>query len=296
MMPSATVRYARRVRARIPAQSPPPAEIIEYGPPFNDAFYEPVGPVFGSPWENASGPPPQGPAKKQGNDLKATQHDLFNNEKYSDMTIKCKTSEWKCHRAILCPRCPFFEAACGGQFTEASTREIDLSSDDENALGIMLQYLYTYDILNHGLTTATSFQLLILGDKYELEEIRDTGMQNLSEEITNLTAADAQWAAEWYPQISQLQQRGAEKLKGQLANAIAKHAKEMIKHEDVRELVASDGALAVLLVEKLANPPSAMLGLSKDVPAFSFSGWLQNPGAPPVRHSGTQPTVGSAAY
>lgn len=141
----------------------------------------------------------------------------------------------------------------------------------------MLQYLYTYEILYHGPTTATSFQLLILGDKYELEEIRDTGIQNLSNEITNLIPADAQWAAYWYPQISQLQQRGAEKLKGQLANGIAKHAKEMIKHEDIRELVASDGALAVLLVEKLANPPSATFGLSNDAPASP--GWLAMQGA-----------------
>lgn len=142
----------------------------------------------------------------------------------------------------------------------------------------MLQYLYTYEILNHGLTTATSLQLLILGDKYELEEIRDTGMQNLAHEITNLTAADGQWAAEWYPQISHLQQRGAEKLKAQLTNAIAKHAREMIKHEDVRELIANDGTLAVLLVEKLANPPSAMFGLSKDVP--SSTGWWGSQGTP----------------
>ncbi|ERF70938.1 hypothetical protein EPUS_06723 [Endocarpon pusillum Z07020] len=278
-----------RVQTDTPAQSPPPVRNV-FGGHLNIAYNQPAESVFASAKEYASAPasapgsnnfrfPTQGPAKKQGNDLKATQHDLFNKEKYSDMTIKCKTREWKCHRAILCPRCPFFEAACGGQFTEASTREIDLSCDDENALGIMLQYLYTYEILNHGLTTATSFQLFILGDKYELEEIRDTGMQNLSKEITNLTAADGQWAAEWYPQISQLQQRGAEKLKGQLANAIAKHAREMIKHENVRELVASDGALAVLLVEKLANPPSAMFGLSNDVPAFS--NWLGNQGASP---------------
>jgi hypothetical protein len=122
----------------------------------------------------------------------------------------------------------------------------------------MLQYLYTYEIFNHGLTTATSFQLLIIGDKYELEELRDIGIQNLSNEIANLTERDAQWAAEWYPQISQLEQKGTQPIKTQLANLIAKHAREMIKHDRMRELVASDGALAVTLVEKLASPAPAM--------------------------------------
>jgi hypothetical protein len=137
---------------------------------------------------------------------------------------------------------------------------VDLSDDDETALGIMLQYLYTYEIFNHGLATATSYQLIIIGDKYELEEVRDVGLQNISNEIADLTYRDGQWAAEWYPQICQLQQKGTESLKGSLTNTIAKHAREMIKHDAVRELIANDGVLAVRLVEKLVNPASATFG------------------------------------
>ena len=128
----------------------------------------------------------------------------------------------------------------------------------------MLQYLYTYEIFNHGLATATSFQLLILGDKYELDELREVGLQNLSSEIANLTSKDAKWVAEWYPQMGQLQQRGTQVLKLQLSNAIAKHAREMIRHDAMRELVASDGALAVQLVEKLASPAPAMFAQSAE--------------------------------
>lgn len=136
----------------------------------------------------------------------------------------------------------------------------------------MLQYLYTYELLNHGLPTATSYQLIILGDKYELEELRDTGMQNLSNEIADLTYGDGQWAAEWYPQIWQLQQTGTQALKTQLANAIAKHAREMIKHNAIRELIASDGALAVLLVEKLASPSLGFFGALREPRAMDKFG------------------------
>jgi hypothetical protein len=142
----------------------------------------------------------------------------------------------------------------------------------------MLQYLYTYEIFNHGLATATSFQLLILGDKYELEDIRDTGLQNLTTEIANLTSHDGSWVAEWYPQICQLQQTGTQALKLQLSNAIAKHAREMIRHDGMRDLIASDGALAVLLVEKLASPAPAMFTASSRE-ASSSAEWFRAPGA-----------------
>lgn len=129
---------------------------------------------------------------------------------------------------------------------------------------MMLQYLYTYEIFNHGLATATSFQVLIIGDKYEIDELREIGLQNLSNDIANLTSKDAKWVAEWYPQLSQLQQRGTPKLKIQLSNTIAKFARDMIRHDAVRELVANDGALAVQLVEKLAGSGPATFAQSPE--------------------------------
>lgn len=36
---------------------------------------------------------------------------LFLSEKFSDMTIRCGGREFKAHRAIVCPQCPFFDKA-----------------------------------------------------------------------------------------------------------------------------------------------------------------------------------------
>lgn len=168
---------------------------------------------------------------------------------------------------------------------EASTREIDLSSDDETALGIMLQYLYTYEILNHGLLTSTSLQLFILGDKYELPEIRDIGMQNLADEIGDFKHGDGQWIAEWYPQICELQQKGADVLKALLENAIVRHAGELIKHGAMRDLVAADGALAVRLVEKLTSQAQNIFAAQSQVPGPP---WLASHGDPKVRWYGDE--------
>jgi hypothetical protein len=137
---------------------------------------------------------------------------------------------------------------------ESTTRVIDLSDDDETALAILLQYLYTYEISRPTfLPIAASLQLLILGDKYSLPRLHTTGLQNLTNKIAFLTPTDAAWVAEWYPKIRDLSQPGTIALKTQLTTAIAKHAREMIKNDAIRDLIATDGKLALLLVEKLAN-------------------------------------------
>lgn len=146
----------------------------------------------------------------------------------------------------------------------------------------MLQYLYTYEILNWGLATSTSYQLIVIGDKYQLEEIRDTGIQNITREVSSLTPNDGQWAAKWYPQISQLQQNGTQSLKRQLADAIVKHARGMIKNDAMRELIANDGSLAVLLVERLATaapPAPPMFGMPPKPVSNLFNNELRSEGA-----------------
>ena len=41
---------------------------------------------------------------------------------YSDLTVSCGGQEFRVHRAVICPRSPFFAAACSGEF-QASTKD-----------------------------------------------------------------------------------------------------------------------------------------------------------------------------
>ena len=41
---------------------------------------------------------------------------ILQSAKYSDLTVRCGSEEFKIHRAIVCPRSKFFAAACDGQF------------------------------------------------------------------------------------------------------------------------------------------------------------------------------------
>ncbi|KAG5804747.1 hypothetical protein H9Q74_004426 [Fusarium xylarioides] len=68
--------------------------------------------------------------------------DLLKTGKYSDLTISCGKDQYRVHKAIICPRSNFFEAACSGEFKEAQTGEIDLPDDDPVAVRMMIEYLY----------------------------------------------------------------------------------------------------------------------------------------------------------
>lgn len=75
--------------------------------------------------------------------------------KYSDLTVLCKSRQWAVHRAIVCSRSGFFDGACSNDFREAKTGVVDLSEDDEEAVGHMIHYFYHLDYLNPNAETET---------------------------------------------------------------------------------------------------------------------------------------------
>ncbi|KAF6235108.1 hypothetical protein HO173_006735 [Letharia columbiana] len=77
--------------------------------------------------------------------LLASNELLWTSQKYSDMTIRCGSKEYKVHRSVICPRSTFFAAACNGEFMEAKSATITMNDDDLQAVENMLLYLYTLD-------------------------------------------------------------------------------------------------------------------------------------------------------
>jgi hypothetical protein len=63
---------------------------------------------------------------------------LFNNDKYSDLTIVCGAKRYPVHRALLATRSSFFEGACRNSFLEAETGVINLSEDEAEVVEHMV--------------------------------------------------------------------------------------------------------------------------------------------------------------
>lgn len=57
--------------------------------------------------------------------LLASNEFLWTSQKYSDMTIRCGSKEYKVHRSVICPRSTFFAAACNGEFMVSISWEED---------------------------------------------------------------------------------------------------------------------------------------------------------------------------
>ncbi|KAI6758241.1 hypothetical protein HG530_010481 [Fusarium avenaceum] len=70
--------------------------------------------------------------------------ELFKTGDYSDLTIVCGDDRYKVHKAVVCPRSPFFKKACDGNVEESQTNEVKLPDDDPVAVRMMIEYLYRH--------------------------------------------------------------------------------------------------------------------------------------------------------
>ncbi|KAK4900852.1 hypothetical protein LTR27_002035 [Elasticomyces elasticus] len=84
---------------------------------------------------------------------------MFFSGRYSDLVVKCGAMQWRVHKAVLCPQCPFFEKACDGSFKEAEEGVIALKEDEPLAVQCMLHFLYftTYSDDYHWIDTEPDY-------------------------------------------------------------------------------------------------------------------------------------------
>ncbi|CZT14599.1 uncharacterized protein RCC_00574 [Ramularia collo-cygni] len=70
---------------------------------------------------------------------------MYETEEWADLTIKTATKDFKVHKSIVCPACPFFHAACTNEFKESHTGIIHLE-DSASVVDAILRHLYELPI------------------------------------------------------------------------------------------------------------------------------------------------------
>ena len=80
---------------------------------------------------------------------------FFNQEDYSDITVKFSGREIHCHKMIICMHSEYFKKLCGpgSQFAERNYKVIELKDDDPEAVEAIIRQIYFGDYNSGGTRT-----------------------------------------------------------------------------------------------------------------------------------------------
>ncbi|KAI1390355.1 POZ domain-containing protein [Hypoxylon trugodes] len=104
--------------------------------------------------------------------LSESGKDLLNTSLFSDVTVKCGDRTWKLHKAIICPRNPFFSKVFNGRFQEAATGELTLVEQNPKEVGQVIQYLYTGKVSKE-ISESWPIELFKAADFFQIKGLAD---------------------------------------------------------------------------------------------------------------------------
>ncbi|KAK5693756.1 hypothetical protein LTR17_025067 [Elasticomyces elasticus] len=111
---------------------------------------------------------------------------------YSDLTIICGGQSFKVHKIVLQALSPVFRGMLGGEFKEASQKEITLEHDEPDILASMLHFFYNTEVLPAAAAATAAaqntikaegaflVQIYAIADKYDVPSLRTEAMSRLS--------------------------------------------------------------------------------------------------------------------
>ncbi|KXH69607.1 BTB/POZ domain-containing protein [Colletotrichum salicis] len=238
-------------RAAFPELSPPQEPSVPVPAPYPAPAAVPAQPTMD---------PPGQPQK----DLYASLETLYSTGKYSDLTICSTTKEYHVHRAIVCPRSEFLDAACRNSFKEASDGVISLLDDESCVVDMMLQYFYRLDY-QHSIDTehlarpseqsqddgAESSDLLLHAKVYGIaEKYVVSGLKGLALSKFESAALNHWGTSDFLEAINEAYTSTLETdrgLRDVILKVFSKH-KELLDRDEVKTLLRGIGSLAYDLV------------------------------------------------
>ena len=113
---------------------------------------------------------------------------LFDQDEFSDVTIRVGERQFRCHKMILCQKSEYFQALCGpdGKFREADQDTIELKDDDPKAVEVVLRYVYGFEYWEleqvvQDWTVQAHLNTIITATKYLLPAVAETAREDLRE-------------------------------------------------------------------------------------------------------------------
>ncbi|XP_065219097.1 speckle-type POZ protein B isoform X4 [Planococcus citri] len=141
---------------------------------------------------------------------------LFENQKFSDVTLSVGGKDFLVHKAILAARSPVFAAMFEHEMEERKQNRVAITDVDQDVLKEMLRYIYTGKSQN---LEKMADDLLAAADKYDLGRLKIMCEEALCTNLSIENAADILILADLH---------SAEQLKAQAIDYINTHATDVM--------------------------------------------------------------------
>ncbi|KFY03940.1 hypothetical protein V490_00042 [Pseudogymnoascus sp. VKM F-3557] len=186
---------------------------------------------------------------------------LFNNEKYSDVTLLIGESKttFPAHRLVLGIRSPYFDDALQSKFKEAVTNEFIFDKDSPHALWRVLQYIYTGDYADDSSQSLSSegddVELLrhprvyALADMFRMEDLKTLACKKFELQLQQ------HWISDTFVDCIRevyMTSRVSDATRKAVVRTVFLH-KELVNKQPFQDLIREVGDFAADLVSVLAT-------------------------------------------
>nr|XP_014103380.2 protein roadkill isoform X1 [Bactrocera oleae] len=173
---------------------------------------------------------------------------LFDNEKFSDVTLAVAGREFQAHKAILAARSEVFNAMFEHEMEERKLNRVDIHDVDHEVLREMLRFIYTGKAPN---LEKMADDLLAAADKYALEKLKVMCEEALCLNLSVETAAETLILADLH---------SADQLKAQTIDFINTHATDVMETAGWQSMIATHSHLIAEAFRALATQQIPPIG------------------------------------
>ncbi|KAK4544581.1 hypothetical protein LTR36_004153 [Oleoguttula mirabilis] len=201
---------------------------------------------------------------------------FFDQEAFSDVTVKFGTRERKCHKMILCSTSQYFNDLCGPgkSFAESSQLVVELKDDDEEAVEAMLRWLYTFDyekragVEKQGPTLNFHLNVYVVSDKYLLAALQEESINPLQ---SDLEATEEDELVAFIQEVCYGHQSFPQAVMDVVDKARDGRLDVLLEHSAFRDMMLRDPELCLSVVDKLQTKMNAKDGVMRDLVEKRYS-------------------------
>lgn len=173
---------------------------------------------------------------------------LFENQRFSDVTLCVNGRDFQAHKAILAARSPVFAAMFEHEMEERKHNRVEISDVDHEVFREMLRFIYTGKAAN---LERMADDLLAAADKYALERLKVMCEEALCTNLSTENSAEVLILADLH---------SADQLKAQAIDFINTHATDVMETAGWKSMIRSHPHLLAEAFRVLATQQIPPIG------------------------------------